>query len=310
MPRVPAPLQITGLKEAIEQLHRDVATHLPFNDAALVLDSFVIDMKGVDLNKAIAIIDHIHEKHLMAREIANLVHFEVSAKHETLDEKDQVLHYLEKLILNKSPIKLLNFYKGIRISTPARLIKLSDGLIYNSIEKLQGYAMKLEHTTVIQADSIPFDLQASVKLVDINKKIAVLSHFQPLKASANNRQHIRIQSDHRMHVTMTSMKSIASGTILDISIKSIACKITNAKTVPLIDSSILLQFQLPMEHAEDGMVNMVINGKVQFVQKMEDYTKVVVILDLEEPYEGYLVEYIYKRQQALINEIKLVANKL
>lgn len=300
---------IEDLKDVLEQFHKDITTRI-FEGTALVLDSFVIDMHGVDLNKAIGIIDHIHQKQLLANDISNLLHHEVSGKRHDMNEKEQVLYYLEKLMLDKSPIKLMNFYKGIRISTPARLVKLSDGLLYVAIEKIQGYAMKLENMTVIQASGIPFDLQANIRIVDIGKKIAVLNTFQPLKASANSRQHIRIQSDHRMHVTLTSFKSVMSGTIMDISIKSIACKISGSKIVPSIDSSIMLQFQLPNENMDGGMVNMAVEGKIQYVQNSDDFTKVVVILDLQEPYESYLIEYIYKRQQSLINELKKIANKL
>jgi GGDEF domain-containing protein len=301
---------IEELKVILEQLHQDVTTNSIFEGAALVLDSFVIDMNGVDLNKAIEIIDHIHQKQLLSNDISNLMYHEVSGKHHNMDEKDQVLHYLEKLMLNKSPIKLMNFYKGIRITTPARLVKLADGVVYIAIEKIQGYAMKLENMTVIQSSSIPFDLQTNIKIVDIGKKIAVLTNFQPLKASANSRQHIRIQSDHRMHVTMTSFKSVMSGTIMDISIKSIACKINGTKVIPTIDSSIMLQFQLPNENSDDGMVNMAVEGKIQYIQSSDEFTKIVVILDLQEPYESHLIEYIYKRQQSLINELKMIANKL
>jgi len=303
-------ISLDEFKTILERFHKEVTLHVAKDGAVPVLDSFVIDMHGVDLNKAIAIIDHIHQKQLLSADIANLVHHEVSARGSELDEKDQVLYYLEKLILSKSPVKLLNFYKGIRINTPARIVKLADGLVYVAIEKIQGYSMKLEQQTVIQATNLPFDLQASVKIVDVGKKICVLSQFQPLKASANNRQYIRIQSDHRMHVTMTSAKSAMSGTIMDISIKSIACKVGSLKSLPELESLILLQFNLPLATAEDGMVNMVVEGRVQYVQPADEFTKIVVVLDLQEPFESYLIDYIYSRQQALINEIKLIANKL
>jgi len=302
--------QMEDLKHSLEQFHKDVTANIAIEQAVPVLDSFVIDMRGVDLNKAIAIIDHIHQKNLLSADLSNLVYHEISAtRHDHLDDTDQAIHYLEKLMLSKSPVKLLNFYKGIRISTSGRLAKLSDGLIYVAIEKLQGYAMKLEQNTVIQAANLPYDLHANVKIVDVSKKIAVLFDFQPLKASANNRQYTRIQSDHRMHVTVTSPKSVMAGTILDISIKSIACKVSSVKTPPEIGTSVVLQFNLPQVKGDEVMVAMNVSGKIQYVQKDDEYTKVVVVLELEEPYESYLIEYIYHRQQALINEIKMIANK-
>lgn len=297
------------LIERLEEFQKDVTDTITVDNIAPALDSFVIDMRGIDLNKAIEIIDHIHQKQLLSADISNLVYHEISASRHEDNEKDQALHYLEKLMLSKSPVKLLNFYKGIRISTPGRLVKLSDGLVYIAIEKIQGYAMKLEQNTVIQGANLPYDLQANVKIVDVSKKITVLSQFQPLKASANNRQYTRIQSDHRMHVTMTSSKNVMAGTILDISIKSIACKISTSKLPPDIGTSVVLQFNLPQVQGDEVMVSMNVSGKIQYVQKDDEFTKIVVVLELEEPYESYLIDYIYNRQQALINEIKMIANK-
>lgn len=151
---------------------------------------------------------------------------------------------------------------------------------------------------------------ANVKIVDVAKKIAVLTKFEPMQASGNNRQYIRIQSDHRMHVTISSGKSVISGNILDISIKSIACRLSVSKVTLKLHSKVNLQFNLPLERFDEGMVSMSISGKVQYIQEGEDFTKVVVELDLVEPFESYLIEYIYTRQQALVNEIKTIANKL
>ncbi len=298
------------LKETLERFSGEVNTHPSFGGIVPVLKGFVIDMQGVELNKAISIIDHIHQKELRNDDVKALMHYEVSSVQQVRNSREEALHYLEKAMLHKAPLKLLNFYKGIRITTPAKLVKLADGLAYVAIEKLQGYAMKLEGNTVLQSPGFPFDLQAKLKLVDVGKKIAVLAAFEPLSVSANNRRYIRIQSDHRMHVTLQAAKSVAAGTILDISIKSIACRISAAKTSPEVGMGVTLQFNLPLPKAEGGMVSMSVAGKIEYVQIGEEFTKVVVILDLEEPYESYLIEYIYNRQQALINEIKAIANKL
>ncbi|MBV5320701.1 MAG: diguanylate cyclase [Sulfuricurvum sp.] len=298
------------LKQCLEKFHQNLSIEISIEGASPVIDSFIIDMHGVELNKAIGIIDHINQKQLLSRDLAHLVHFEISATEQEVDEKLQAAHYLEKMILTNTSVKLLNFYKGIRISTAAKLVKISDESVYISIEKIQGYAMKLEKNVVIQGPNIPFDILANVQIVDVGKKIAVLTKFEPLQASGNNRQYIRIQSDHRMHVTIGSGRSVLSGTILDVSIKSIACKLSVSKVPLPLHSKVNLQFNLPMERFEDGMANMSVSGKVQYIQEGDEFTKVVVELELVEPFESYLIEYIYARQQALVNEIKMIANKL
>ena len=303
-------LSLDELKHRLERFHENLNLEISIEGASPVIDSFIIDMHGVELNKAIGIIDHINQKQLLSRDLAHLVHFKISAAVQEVDDKTQALHYLEKMIMTKTSVKLLNFYKGIRISTAARIVKISNDMVYVAIEKIQGYAMKLEGNVVIQGANIPFDILANVKIVDVAKKIAVLSNFEPLQASGNNRQYIRIQSDHRMHVTIATAKSVMSGTILDVSIKSIACKLSVSKVPLALESKVSLQFNLPLERFDGGMVTMAIPGKIQYLQEGDEFTKVVVELNLMEPYESYLIEYIYARQQALVNEIKTIANKL
>ncbi|MDP3290863.1 MAG: PilZ domain-containing protein [Sulfuricurvum sp.] len=303
-------LTLDELKHRLQRFHENLNLEISIEGASPVIDSFIIDMHGVELNKAIGIIDHINQKQLLSRDLAHLVHFQISAAPKEIDEKTQALHYLEKMIMTKTSVKLLNFYKGIRISTAARIVKISNDMVYVAIEKMQGYAMKLEGNVVIQGTNIPFDILANVKIVDVAKKIAVLSNFEPLEASGNNRQYIRIQSDHRMHVTISTAKSVMSGTILDISIKSIACKLSVSKVPLKLDSKVSLQFNLPLERFDGGMVTMAVAGRIQYIQEGDEFTKVVVELNLMEPYESYLIEYIYARQQALVNEIKTIANKL
>lgn len=298
------------LKEGLERFHVEVAAKISVNGASPILDSFVIDMSKLELNKAINIIDHINQRELIASDLAHLVYHEVSFDDKSLDVKDQAMYYLEKLFLSKSQVKLLNFYKGIRINTIGQIIKIADGLVYMAIEKMQGYAMQIEKSVVIQGTNLPFDIAADIKLVDIGRKVAIFRNFVPLKVSANSRQHIRIQSDHRMHLTMHALKSVISALILDISIKSIACRVNNTKGIPDIGTLVTLQFHLPSNRSEDGVVSMIVTGYIEFIKEMEDYTKIVVLLDLEEPYESFLTEYLYSRQQALVSEIKSIVSKL
>ncbi len=298
------------LKSSLERLHQNIVSQVSVQGATPVLDSFVIDMSKLELNKAIMLIDNIKNRELVLSDLSHLVYHEVYFDNKTSDLKDQALHYLEKLFLSKSQIKLLSFYKGIRINTIGQILKISDGVVYISIEKIQGYAMQIEQSVIIQATNLPFDIAAEIKVVDIGRKIAVLHNFKALKASANNRQHIRIQSDHRMHVTINALKSIISATIQDVSIKSIACRVNNAKGIPEKGTLVTLRFHLPSKRFEDGVVSMLITGRIEFIQEAEGYTKVVVILDLEEPYEGFLIEYLYSRQQELVSEIKSIVNKL
>lgn len=303
-------VSIKEITESLERLHANILNHISVRGAKPMIESYVIDLDNVELNKAIGIIDHVHERQLIASDLEHMIYHEISYNNDMIDIKDQALYYLEKLFYSKSQIRLLNFYKGIRISTIGTIIKIADEVVYVAIEKIQGYAMQLEESVVIQGTNVPFDIAAELKIVDIGKKIALLHNFTPLKASANNRQHIRIQSDHRMHVTMHALRHMSSGTIADISITSIAIKMNSAKGIPPKGTEVTLHFNLPLKRLDEEMFPMIIKGHIEFIQETKEYTKIVVLLKLEEPYESYLIEYIYARQQSLVSEIKSIVSKL
>lgn len=85
------------LKASLEKFHQNLNLDASVEGASLMIGSFVIDMHGVELNKAISIIDHIKHKQLISRDLTHLVHYEISASpEESVDENEHALHYLEK----------------------------------------------------------------------------------------------------------------------------------------------------------------------------------------------------------------------
>jgi hypothetical protein len=89
-----------------------------------------------------------------------------------------------------------------------------------------------------------------------------------------------------------------------------ACSASNSKNIPEIGEEMRLQFQLPSKRFDEGMAVLKISALVTHVIMLKDKVKLVFDLRLEEPYESYLLEYIYERQQALIQEVKQIAQRL
>lgn len=301
---------VEQLSQEMKKIQDAAAVELNTDGVQPLFRSYTIDINTLDLNRVVELIDNIDDKKLTQNSLSNLAHFEISSSTNNLENEKDILYYLEKQMLSKLEVKLLNFYKGLSINTPARLVKIDGENVYIRQEKIQAYAMKLDGQVLIQSAHIPMDILAKVKLIDINKKVAILSDFEALKESANNRRHIRVSSDHRMHVSLSSKRNVFSATVLDISIKSMACRVSLGKKIPEVGSKIKAQFQLPSKRFDEEMVSMNMSTKVAFVIQTQEYIKLVLDLELCEPYESYLLEYIYERQQTLIKEIKQIALKL
>ncbi len=303
-------MEVEKIKDEMKKIQDSASIELNASGVPPVFHSYIVDVNSLDLNLVVELIDNVDNKNLTQNSLSGLEHFEISSTTDKMENEHEILYYLEKQMLAKSEVKLLNFYKGLSINTPSRLIKIDGENVYIRQEKIQGYAMKLDGTVSIQSPHMPMDILAKVKLIDINKKVAILSDFEALKESANSRRHIRVSSDHRMHVSISAGRNVFSASVMDISIKSMACKVSLGKVIPELGSKVKVQFQLPSKRFEEGMVTMVLTTKLSFVLETNEYVKLVLDLELIEPYESYLLEYIYERQQTLIKEVKQIALKL
>jgi hypothetical protein len=176
-----------------------------------------------------------------------------------------------------------------------------------SCENLQGYAMQLEGETVLQAPNFPKDIKAEIAMVDIKRAVVIIKNLKFMQNSANNRQHTRVQTSVRTPVLIKyAQRSSAQGDILDISVNSIAIKVGKSfKDEDMLNQKVKLNFSLPNEQGENGYVIMNIEAKVTYIGQKSDYTKIVVMIEnLPQPYDDYLLRYMYQRQKELIFEIR------
>ncbi len=298
------------IAQQVEKINEQSQVEGEISGVSLLVSTFVVNIKALELNKIIIMIDHLANHNLDRKDLHGIEYIEVSVSDEENTQTDKTFYYFEKAMLEKAEIKLCNFYKGLNISSFAQIIKMDKEKIYVIKDKMQGYAMKAEGSVLIQSPLFPMDIIAKVKLVDISKKIAILSDFQTLNSSANNRQYIRVQSDYRMHISISAKAQSFSATVLDIYIKAMACSLSNVKNTPEVGNIMKLQFQLPSKRFDEGMAQLNIEGVVTHLVKRKDEVKLVFDLRLEEPYESYLLEYIYERQQVLIQEVKQIAQRL
>jgi len=85
--------------------------------------------------------------------------------------------------------------------------------------------------------------------------------------SANNRQHTRVQTSIRTPVLIKyAHRSSAQGDILDISVNSIAMKVSKVfREEEMLNQKVRLNFSLPNEEGENGYVIMDIEAKVTHI---------------------------------------------
>lgn len=271
----------------------------------ILSSAFQLEMD--DLNEVIDYIEKINTKNLLPHDIEKIKYYELEYLDNVIEEEEQISYLMHNCVNNKIPIKLLNIYKGLCINTNSSILKIAQDSYQMTCENLQGYAMQLEGETVLQAPNFPKDIKAEISLVDIKRSLVIIKNLKFLASSANNRQHTRVQTSVRTPVLIKyAHRSSAQGEIIDISVNSIAMKVTKSfREEEMMNQYVRLNFSLPYEDGENGYIIMDIEAKVTYIAHTDDYTKIVVSLgNLPKPYDDYLLRYMYTRQKELISEIR------
>ncbi|WP_458701654.1 PilZ domain-containing protein [Sulfurospirillum sp. 1307] len=293
------------VKEELDSIHQKIIYSEVDANISPIITSTALNIDKFDINEIIESLEHISSRSYSENYFNSCDFFEINHLDDCIDENDQIKYYLKTCIANKTPIKLLNIYKGLCINTSSKIIKEKDDSYFVHCESIQGYSMQFENKSVIQAPDLPKDLEADVIYVNIEKSYAVLDNLRFLETSANNRKTTRVQPSIRTPINVMFEKSSFQGMILDISTQAIAIILNHSLSSETKNKKVKLRFKFPNESSENGFVIMDIEGNVMFVQEVgQTKTKLVVGLELEQPYDSYLLKYMYDRQKELILELK------
>jgi len=292
-------------KETLEIIHKQLIYEDYEKEFFPSITSSLLDVSLLELNECIACIENISSDIYDKNDFKTDDFFELNNLNAYLNESEQIAHHLKNFFKNKTPIKLLNIYKGLCINTQSKILKIHDDSYFVSCENLQAYSMQFENKTVIQAPSLPKDIQAYTSYINMEKNYVILHQLSFLNFSANNRQHTRVQPRIRMPISLKYLKYSYQGEILDISMQAIAFSLNHSTKDDYMYQDVQLIFRIPNSLNEEGCDLMEIEAKVvNIVEIGETKTKVIAMMSLEKPYDSYLLKYMYDRQKELILELK------
>ncbi len=293
------------VKEELDSMHQKLIYSEIDDEVSPVITSSALRIDKLAINDIINSIEQISLHEFTYKDFNSSDYFEINHLNDYLEEDEQINHYLQSCIASQTTLKLLNIYKGLCINTASKILKIKDGSYFIHCENLQAYSMKFDNKTTIQSPDLPKDIEADIKYINIEKQYAVIENLKYLEFSANNRQHTRVQPNIRTPLAFKYDKYSYQGEILDISTHAIAIIFNHSLSDELNSKIVELQFKLPDSEMNDGVVNICITGKVVHVSEVNiTKSKIVVMINLEAPYDSYLLKYMYDRQKELILELK------
>ena len=298
-------LDFEAIKEKALEIQKEVTKYTKNQMIKPIIGLYAFDINDLELNKILEIISDIAIEKIKAKDIETKKLHRVLNLSENLDDARAIDIFLQTAFINKTPVKLVNIYKGICINTSSVVVKKTDQEIYVTYEHLQGVVMQFEGSTVIQSSSFSKDILADVKYIDLKKKIAQLKNFRFIKGSANAREYSRVTCSVRTPISVSYNKETLSGEILDISMNAIAIKTRICNIVNEIKNKIVtLNFTLPVKSSEEGYSRLTLKAKVIVSFCNKEHCKIVVNLEEDQSSEAILMEYVYNRQKEIITELR------
>nr|WP_321267962.1 PilZ domain-containing protein [uncultured Sulfurimonas sp.] len=304
-------LDFKATKQKANAMQNHISEYISKQEIKPIIGLYAFDINDLNLNEILKSISDISQENISKKDIENQKLYKIVNINNELDDARAINILLQATFTNKTPIKLLNIYKGLCINTPSLIMKKTDQEIYVSYEQLQGTVMHFEKETVIQSSNLTKDIAADVKYIDHKKRVALLKNFRFVQGSANARKYSRVTSSQRTPISIVHSRSTISGEVLDLSMNSIAIKTRlypDIETLKL--SEVTLKFTLPINSSEEGYIKLSLSADIIFTNCNKEHCKIVANLHEDQTHEAVLMEYVYDRQKEIIAELKKQATML
>ena len=297
-------LNFESIKSKALTIQNHILTYIEMQKIKPIVGLYALDVNDIELNKTLEIISDLSRDEVAHQDIQTQKLYKIINVNEEMNDTEIIGILLQAVFTNKSPIKLINIYKGLCINTSSVILRQSSEVVDITFQQLQGTVMNFEKSTVIQSSSFPKDIIADVVHIDAKKKFARLNNFRFANGSANARKYSRVTCSQRTPISLVHDKGTLNGSILDISMNSIAIKTRLYDNIESLElSEVTLNFTLP-DNSMDGYVKLSLEAEVKFIMCDKDYCKVIVDLYENQASESILMEYVYNRQKEIIVELK------
>jgi hypothetical protein len=226
---------------------------------------------------------------------------------ENMEPSDIINYLLDTIYINNNDLKLLNIYDGMSINTSSRIIKKTDDVIYVKVEPIQGFVINIDKSTILQSSVLSKSIKATVKYISVKDKYAILHKFRILDYNPNERQHGRVKSSKIVPIVISLIGLRVKGEMIDISATSIALKVKKTKALNnILNKEIGLIFNVDNPKVRGEYIKLQEYAIVLHESPLDEegYIKLVCIFNENMQNENILIDYIFNRQKAIIQDIK------
>ncbi len=222
-------------------------------------------------------------------------------------DKKRSIHLLQVIKRNRSKIRLFNSYKGLSISNAADLIEVNEDRIRIKTTYLQQRALYINKKTVIESEILSKAVVCELDNINFETSEAVLKNFTFIPSLPSSQEFVRVEPEETstIEIMQNAQKVDVGLKIIEISIKGCNISISALPARFQIGASLMLNIVVG---SIKKPLQLNLKGKIFKTQKREDDYEVIILFDENTNIKKLLIDYVAKRQMALIREFKGLQN--
>ncbi|MFT7860067.1 MAG: response regulator [Sulfurimonas sp.] len=223
---------------------------------------------------------------------------------ETKTNQKTFINLLQSIQRNNDEIKLLNLYKGLSVTNKGVIVSADENKIAIQSSYLQQKCAQFEGKIILANSLFPSDILCqTIKYVDYEKQNIVVDDLKFSQHSPTQRESVRLapEEDHKVSLFYEDHKFGDHVKIIDISADAVRLSLLSLPAGFQPDEKVYLDMVFTI-----GRQPLIINcdGHVFYIQEEKHEFFVVIMLDPNSETKKKLINYLSKRQMALIREFK------
>ncbi|QOP41164.1 response regulator transcription factor [Sulfurimonas marina] len=230
-------------------------------------------------------------------------------KQSQLDEEETnqstFINLLQSIQRNHTEIKLFNLYKGLTVTNKGIIVQADENRVALQTTYLQQRCAHHEGKLILSHSLFPADILCqSINSVNYEEQSISVADFKFLTASPTQRSSIRLtpEDDHKVSLFYEGHKFGDYVKILNLSVDAVRLSLLSLPAGFQTDEKVIVD----MVFSSAGKQPLIINceGKILYITEEKHEFHVVIKLAPKPNTQKNLINYLSKRQMALIREFK------
>lgn len=220
------------------------------------------------------------------------------------DDHEKLLKLLQIVRDNNAEVKIHNFYKGLTIVNPAKIVSIEEGIVQLKTAYAQLKIVKLQRYLTISSEIFPHHIVCrSIESVDVEQQLIVIKQMNAAKHTASDRKFIRLEpeSDHRCVLFFKELHLTADPRVIDIS--EVSVKLSIQAIPPRLEVGMVLKLSVALDSGGKELT-LVTPATLYRIDEHKETFHLVLLFELTAPKRQELKEYLAHRQMGLIREFK------